>query len=561
MKTDAQKTKNIYQQLEGFFKGVDPSLKPPRTIHHNVCPAQLVEMAFVRGEGRLASTGAFIVNTKKWSGRSPRDRYIVRDDLVRDTIHWGKVNVAIEEADYKKLKTDMAKNMSHPHKMELFVTDVWAAPEGMGGKRVPIRIISKLACHSLFAATVLWKATKEESASFGTREDLVTIVADPDFFAEPNSYNIRSETAIVLAYKERVVLVGASLYNGEIKKSVFTFLNYIYPQTYGVFPMHCSCNQDPVTKESALFFGLSGTGKTTLSADENRDIIGDDEHGWTEEGTCFNFEAGCFAKTINVTEESEPIIFRAAKFGAIVENVPLGEDTREMDFFNTSLTENTRCSYPLSSIPNAEMKGMTEKAPNVVIFLCADAFGVMPPVARLDRNGARYHFMTGYTAKLAGTERGVTEPVATFSTCFGAPFMPLASILYADMLMEKMDKFGSRVYLVNTGWTGGPAVGSDAGHRMKLKWTRQMVTACMNDTFDKHGVEWRRDEIFNLNVPTSVPESDVPNDVLNPVNTWKNKAAFHEQANRLAKMFAENAEKMKMPAEVMAAGPRPKPRE
>ncbi|MDD5503237.1 MAG: phosphoenolpyruvate carboxykinase (ATP) [Candidatus Thermoplasmatota archaeon] len=544
--------------MEEIFTGTDPKIKPPKTIWYNLSSARLVEMALSRGEGKLSNTGALVVKTKKWTGRSPNDRFIVKDDISTDDVDWGKVNIPIDEKDYAALKKDFFDNMSSNHKSEIFVMDGWAGAKSLDDKKYPVRIITKLASHSLFARTMFWPATDEEAITFNERKDLVTVINDPDFFAEPKKYNIRSETAIVLSFKDRLCLVGASLYNGEIKKSIFSFLNYIYPKERNVFPMHCSCNEDPKTKESALFFGLSGTGKTTLSADENRLLIGDDEHGWSDDGRAFNFEAGCFAKLINISEKTEPIIYNAVRFGAIVENVVMDDETREIDYTNDRITENTRCAYPLASVPNVKQDTVTERPPKAIIFLCADAFGVMPPVARLDRNAARYHFATGYTAKLAGTERGLTEPTATFSACFGAPFMPLAPIKYADMLMEKVEKFGSKIYLVNTGWSGGPATGDNKGARMKLRWTRAMVTACLNDSFYKHGVKWARDPIFNVDVPQTIPESDVPPEIMNPRNTWANKTAFDETANKLAGLFEANAAKLKLPSDVLAAGPHPK---
>ena len=352
----------------------------------------------------------------------------------------------------------------------------------------------------------------------------------------------------MIDYEAKMVIIAGSQYAGEIKKSVFSVMNYLMPKE-GVLPMHCSANMDPETGDTAVFFGLSGTGKTTLSADPNRKLIGDDEHGWSDRGI-FNFEGGCYAKTINLDPEGEPEIYGAIRFGSLMENVVLDPETRVPDFNDGSLTENTRVGYPVDFISNAAIPGIG-KIPKVVIFLTADAFGVLPPISRLDENAAMYHFVTGFTSKLAGTERGITEPQPTFSTLFGAPFMPMDPSVYAEMLGERIEKYNTKVYLVNTGWSGGPY---GVGSRMKLKYTRAMITAALNGTFDS--VEYKHDEIFNVDVPQSCP--DVPAEIMNPRDTWADKAAYDEAAKKLARMFQENFTKKypNMPKHIVDAGPR-----
>ena len=359
---------------------------------------------------------------------------------------------------------------------------------------------------------------------------------------------MNSEAAIMIDYEAKLVVIAGSQYAGEIKKSVFSVMNFLMPKE-NVLPMHCSANMDPETGDTAVFFGLSGTGKTTLSADPNRKLIGDDEHGWSEHGI-FNFEGGCYAKTINLDPEGEPEIYNAIRFGALMENVVLDPETRTPDFNDGSLTENTRVGYPVNFISNAAIPGVGD-VPKVIIFLTADAFGVLPPISRLDENAAMYHFVTGFTSKLAGTERGVTEPQPTFSTCFGAPFMPMDPSVYAEMLGEKIAKYNTKVYLVNTGWSGGPY---GVGSRMKLKFTRAMITAALNGTLEN--AEYRHDEVFNVDVPQSCPE--VPDKIMNPRDTWEDKAAYDESAKKLAKMFEDNFSKKypNMPKHIVDAGPK-----
>ncbi|MCD8329107.1 MAG: phosphoenolpyruvate carboxykinase (ATP) [Lachnospiraceae bacterium] len=515
----------------------------PKVVYRNLTPAQLTEAALRRGEGSLSNTGALVVETGKYTGRSPEDKFIVDTPTIHDDIAWGKVNRPISR---EKFDAIFAKAAAYMQQREVFIFD------GMAGA-VPeyttkFRIINELASQNLFIHQLLIRPTAEELANFG--EPDFTMLCAPGFKCDPEVDGVHSEAAILIDYEAHKIVIVGSQYAGEIKKSVFSTMNYVMPKFKNVLPMHCSANMDPETGDSAVFFGLSGTGKTTLSADPNRKLIGDDEHGWDEHGI-FNFEGGCYAKCIGLKEKSEPEIYHAIRFGALLENVIMDPDTREIDYEDGSLTENTRAGYPVDFIPSAAIPGVGG-IPKVVIFLTADAFGVLPPISRLDRNAAMYHFVTGFTSKLAGTERGITEPVPTFSTLFGEPFMPMDPLIYADMLGERIDKYNTKVYLVNTGWSGGSY---GVGKRMNLKYTRAMVTAALNGSLED--VEYKFDEVFHLNVPQSCP--DVPSELLNPRDTWADKDAYDETANRLAGMFEKNfAEKYpNMPEAIVNAGPKP----
>lgn len=513
----------------------------PKAVYRNLTPAQLTEAALARGEGKLSNTGALVVTTGKYTGRSPKDKFIVDTPAVHDDIAWGSVNVPIEKEKFNAIK---AKVVAYLQNREIFLFDGMAGADSVCTRK--FRIVNELASQNLFIRDLLIRPTAEELANYG--EPDFTIIAAPGFKCVPEIDGVNSEAAIMVDYEEKLVVICGSQYSGEIKKSVFSVMNYLMPKE-GVLPMHCSANMDPETQETAVFFGLSGTGKTTLSADPNRKLIGDDEHGWSDRGI-FNFEGGCYAKCIDLTEENEPEIYNAIKFGSLVENVVMDEETREFDFTDDSLTENTRVGYPVDFISNAQVPGVGG-IPKVVIFLTADAFGVLPPIARLDQDAAMYHFVTGFTSKLAGTERGITEPQPTFSTLFGEPFMPMEPSVYANMLGERIQKYNTKVYLVNTGWTGGPY---GVGSRMKLKYTRAMVTAALNGSFDN--VEYKHDDVFNLDIPQSCP--DVPSEIMNPRDTWANKDAYDAQAKKLAKMFQENFEKKypNMPENIKAAGPK-----
>ncbi len=510
----------------------------PGKVHRNLPPSVLVETAVARGEGILAANGALSVRTGKYTGRSPNDKFIVDEPSIHDEIAWGSVNVPFTVDKFQALYNRL---MAYLQNRELFIFDGFAGADPT--YRLPIRVINEFASQNLFVHQLFVRPTPEEL------EEHVpgfTIIAAPGFKCIPELDGTNTEAAIIVSFEKKVVIIAGSQYAGEIKKSVFSVMNYILPKKHGVFPMHCSANVG-ADGDVALFFGLSGTGKTTLSADPARKLIGDDEHGWSDDGV-FNFEGGCYAKCINLSKEHEPQIWDAIRFGALLENVVVDPVTRTVDYDDGTLTENTRAGYPVDYIPNAVIPGVGGH-PKVVVFLTADAFGVMPPIAKLTKEEAMYHFLSGYTSKLAGTERGIVEPEATFSACFGAPFLPLHPMVYADLLGKKMEEHNTSVYLINTGWSGGPY---GVGKRMSLKYTRAMVTAALNGELDK--VEFRPDPIFKVLVPASCP--DVPAEVLNPKNTWTDKAAYDRQAKDLARRFAKNFSKFTdIPEEVRNAGP------
>lgn len=507
-------------------------------VYNNLSVPSLVETTIIRKEGLISSTGALSVRTGKFTGRSPDDKYIVDDEVTHDTVDWGKVNHPISEEHFDKIFKRMKK---HIEEKEFFVFDgfVGADPES----RLPIRVINNRAWHNLFARQLFIRPTSEELEN---HKPEFTLISCDDFGSIPAQEGTRTETFIITNFTKKLVIIGSTSYAGEIKKALFTIMNFVLPRK-SIFPMHCSANVGR-QGDSALFFGLSGTGKTTLSADPDRRLVGDDEHGWSDKGI-FNFEGGCYAKCINLNREKEPQIWNAIRFGSVMENVVMKNGTREADFDDGSLTENTRVAYPLDYIDGAITPSLGGH-PRVVVFLTADAFGVMPPVAKLAKEGAMYHFMSGYTSKLAGTERGVTEPRETFSSCFGAPFMPLHAQQYAKMLGKKITDHGTRVYLINTGWTGGPY---GVGRRMNLTHTRSMVTAAINGEIDKVSV--KHHATFNLDMPTSCP--GVPDDVLDPRNTWSDKDRYDAAAKRLALLFVKNFEKFgNVQKEIVAAGPR-----
>ena len=504
-----------------------------KAVYRNLTPAQLTEHALRRGEGTLSNTGALVVKTGKYTGRSANDKFIVDSDGVHDEIAWGKVNKPISQ---EKADAIYSKLIAYLQNKEVFVFDGFAGADPK--HRKSFRIINELASENLFIHQLLIRPSEADLEDF--REDF-TILAAPGFKCVPEFDGTRSEAAIIIDYEKHYVLIAGTQYAGEIKKSVFSVMNYLMPKE-GVFPMHCSANIGK-DGDTAVFFGLSGTGKTTLSADPNRKLIGDDEHGWSEDSV-FNFEGGCYAKCINLSAENEPEIYGAIKFGSLVENVVMDENTREFDFYDDSLAVNSRVGYPIEYIPNAELSGMGG-IPKTVIFLTADAYGVLPPVSRLDKNQAAYYFMSGFTSKLAGTEIGVKEPVPTFSTCFGEPFLPLDPALYAKMLMEKVEA-GAKVYLINTGWNG-------TGERIKLRYTRAMVTAALTGEIEK--ADFVTDPVFGVKIPTAV--EGVPSDILIPENTWSDKAAYREKVETLANSFIENFKKYTTASEeIVAAGPK-----
>ncbi len=514
----------------------------PKAVYRNLTPAQLTEHALRRGEGELMNTGALVVKTGKYTGRSAKDKFIVDSEGTHDKVAWGDVNFKISK---EKFDAITSKVIAYLQGREIFIFD------GMAGAdpayTMKFRVVNELASQNLFIHQLLIRPTKEELENFGDAE--FTVIAAPGFKCIPEIDGTRSEAAILLDYDRRLAVICGSQYAGEIKKTIFSTMNYFLPLK-GILPMHSSANMDPVTKETAVFFGLSGTGKTTLSADPNRMLIGDDEHGWTDNGI-FNIEGGCYAKCIHLSKEGEPEIYNAIKFGSLVENVVIDPETRIPDYDDGSLAENSRVGYPIDYIPNAAIPSVGG-IPRTVIFLTADSFGVLPPISRLTTDAAMYQFVTGFTSKVAGTEIGITEPVPTFSTLFGEPFMPLDASVYANMLGEKIEKYGTKVYLVNTGWTGGPY---GVGSRMKLKYTRAMVTAALNDGFDN--VEFKHDDRFNLEVPQSCP--NVPSEIMNPRDTWADKEAYDKQADKLARMFDDNFAKKypNMPANIINAGPKP----
>lgn len=506
-------------------------------VHSNLSVPSLVEIIIKKNEGSVSSTGALSIRTGRFTGRSPDDKYIVDDEVTHNAVDWGKVNRPISEGNFEKIFKRMKK---HVESKEFFVFDgfVGADPES----RLPIRVINNRAWHNLFARQLFIRPTPQELQNHRPE---FTLISCDDFASVPAQEGTRTETFIIINFRRKVVLIGSTSYAGEIKKAIFSIMNFVLPRK-NIFPMHCSANVGS-DGASALFFGLSGTGKTTLSADPGRRLVGDDEHGWSDKGI-FNFEGGCYAKCINLKQEREPQIWEAIRFGSVMENVVMKDGTREPDFDDGSLTENTRVAYPLDYISGAIIPSVAGH-PSIILFLTADAFGVMPPISKLTKEGAMYHFMSGYTSKLAGTERGITEPKETFSSCFGGPFMPLHPQQYARMLGKKIDEHGTRVFLINTGWTGGPY---GIGRRMDLAYTRAMVSAAINRKLDS--VPTRRHAIFNLEMPSSCP--GVPDDVLDPRNTWSDKDTYDAAARRLALLFIRNFEKFgNVQREILEAGP------
>ncbi|MEX0610296.1 MAG: phosphoenolpyruvate carboxykinase [Balneolaceae bacterium] len=499
----------------------DLGLENNKNVFWNLTPAELYEQALCRNEAVLTKDHALRVLTGKFTGRSPKDKFIVDQPSIHEDIDWGKVNQPISEKVFENL---YQKTIDYLQDKDLFVKDLFCGADK--NHRLNVRIVSEAAYHALFAHNMFIRPSEEELENH-TPE--FTVLAAPHLQADPGEDGTRSGTYILCNFEKKIILIGGTLYSGEVKKGIFSVMNYLLPKK-NVMAMHCSANHDKDGK-TAVFFGLSGTGKTTLSADPYKTLIGDDEHGWSDDGV-FNFEGGCYAKTINLSEKNEPLIYATTKMpGTILENVVLNEN-REPDFDDVSLTENTRCSYPLDFIPNASETG-TGGHPENIIFLTCDAFGVLPPISRLTTDQAMYHFISGYTAKVAGTERGITEPQATFSACFGSPFMPLHPTVYAELLAEKIRKHDAKVWLVNTGWTGGEY---GVGHRMKLSHTRKMLSEAIAGNLQD--AEFATDPVFGVNVPTHV--AGVPSDVLIPRNTWKDKSAFDAKANKLAQMFIDN---------------------
>lgn len=509
------------------------------SVLRNLSTPELYEDAILRDEGHLSHQGSLVVFNPDYTGRSPNDRFIVKDGESANDIWWGAVN-----REFPTDKFDILYNrmMAYLQNREIYVQDCFAGSDP--SYRLPVRVITSLAWQSLFARNMLIKATQEELDNF---EPGFTVIAAPDFKAVPEIDGTRSEAAIIINFERKIVLIAAAAYGGEIKKSIFSVMNYLLPKQ-NILSMHCSANVGK-DGDAAIFFGLSGTGKTTLSADPKRRLIGDDEHGWTKDGV-FNIEGGCYAKVINLSPEAEPEIFACTRrFGTILENVGLDSVTRHIDLNDASITENTRAAYPITHIPNIE-PSLKAGHPKNIIMLTADAFGVMPPISKLTPEQAMYHFISGYTAKLAGTEKGVTEPQTTFSACFGAPFMPMHPSVYGNLLKEKIRAHNVSCWLVNTGWSGGPY---GVGSRMKIQHTRAMLNAALDGQLDD--VAFERDPVFGLYVPQGCP--NVPTEVLNPRNTWDDKDAYDAKAAELAKAFHQNFEKFAdgVTEEIRDAGP------
>jgi phosphoenolpyruvate carboxykinase (ATP) len=509
-------------------------------VYANLSAPRLVEEALARGEGTLTIDGALVARTGKRTGRSPGDKFLVKyaDCESAARVAWGKVNQPIAPETFDRLR---ARVNAYLQGRDLFVVDAYAGADRRYG--LPIRLVTEFAWHALFAQQLFRRI---DATALAAHQPEWTVIGAPRFYADPAVDGTKSETAVIMDVEQKLILICGTEYAGENKKSIFSALNYVLP-LQGVLPMHCSANAGP-DGDVALFFGLSGTGKTTLSADAERKLIGDDEHGWSDDGV-FNFEGGCYAKCINLSRENEPQIWNAIRFGSVVENVVVDPDTRAVDYADDSLTENTRVAYPVEYIDNAELSGRGGH-PRTIVFLTADAFGVLPPIARLTPAQARYHFLSGYTAKAAGTEVGVKDPEATFSTCFGAPFLPLSAQVYSHMLGEKLARHGARVFLLNTGWTGGPY---GVGQRIRLAHTRAMVRAALLGELDE--IDTYTDPVFGLHVPLHI--AGVPDAIMHPRKTWRNPNAYDAKARDLAARFVENFKQFEdVPEEVLAAGPR-----
>jgi len=497
------------------------NLKPSLGLKYQLSTAELVEEALLNHEGGLASSGALAIDTGQFTGRSPKDRFIVCDSLTENAVWWGDINIKIATEKFDGL---FDKITNYLNNKKIYVRDVSACADK--DYSISIRVITETAYQNLFANNLFIRPEEEDL----TIVPEWTIIAAPGFLADPQADGTRQQNFSVINFTKKMILIGGTGYTGEIKKGIFSVLNFILPTYKNTLSMHCSANVG-TSGDTAIFFGLSGTGKTTLSADPNRGLIGDDEHGWGAH-SIFNFEGGCYAKCVDLTEEKEPQIFKAIKFGALLENINYFSDSRDVDFSNIDKTENTRVAYPIDYIDNAILPSIAP-IPKNIFFLSADAFGVLPPISKLSVEQAMYYFINGYTAKVAGTEAGVTEPQLTFSACFGKAFLPLHPSKYASLLGEKMKANNVSVWLVNTGWTGGPY---GTGQRMSLKYTRAMITAALNGTLNN--IDYQEHRIFKLMMPTSCP--DVPAEILNPEETWANKQAYHVKAQELADAFEEN---------------------
>jgi len=501
-------------------------IKKTKKTYWNLLPEELVEQSLSRGLGILSNSGALVINTGKFTGRSPQDRFIVKDNITNDAVDWGDINKAFEAEKFDKIHKSM---LAYIEDKDVFVNDGYAGADE--DFRYNIRVIAQYPWSAQFANNMFLRPGAEEIQNFVPDWHVVAI---PEFEADPEVFGTRQKNFAIINFTKKLVLVGGTGYTGEIKKGIFSVMNFVLPHNKDILTMHCSANVSEEGENTAIYFGLSGTGKTTLSTSPIRPLIGDDEHGWSAKGI-FNIEGGCYAKTIDLSAEKEPEIFNAIKHGAILENIGFEGQSRTPDYSDDSITMNTRVSYPLEHIEHARTPSVGGH-PRNMFFLTADAFGILPPISRLNKQQAMFHFITGYTAKIAGTEEGIVDPEATFSACFGAPFMPLHPAKYAKMLGEKMEKHHTHIWLINTGWTGGPF---GEGSRMKLKYTRAMIRAALRGQLNY--VEYKNDPIFGLSVPQTCP--DVPAELLNPRSTWKDKNAYDAKAIYLAKAFIRNFKK------------------
>lgn len=514
--------------------------KNSEKIHYQLDPATLTEQSVAMGEGVLSEKGALVIKTGEFTGRSPKDKFIVKDEITKDTVNWNNFNMPVEEKVFDNLYNKIVNYLSNK---EIWVRDCYACADP--AYRLNIRVINESPANNMFAYNMFLRPKTEELENF--KADWHIIQA-PSFYADAKADGTRQHNFALISFTKKMIIIGGSGYTGEMKKGIFSILNFVLPHDKNVLSMHCSANIGP-KGDTAIFFGLSGTGKTTLSADPSRKLIGDDEHGWTD-NSVFNFEGGCYAKTIDLSAEKEPDIFNAIRPGALVENTTFYPGTNRIDFSSKEITENTRVSYPLTFIRNAAEPSVGD-VPKNIFFLTADAYGILPPISKLSPGQAMYQFISGYTAKVAGTEAGVKEPTATFSACFGAPFLPLHPGKYADMLGEKMKKHNVNVWMINTGWTGG---GYGVGNRMKLDYTRKMIAAALDGQLDN--VEYRTHPVFGMKIPVSCP--GVPAEVLDARETWSDKNAYDEKAKDLANQFNENFKKYKdgVSEEVLNAAPK-----
>ena len=519
------------------YLGIDE----PGKVYWNLTPAELIEHAVTHKEGYLSDTGALMCNTGTFTGRSPKDRFIVKDELTTDSVWWGDINIPFTSEKFDKLYDKVVASLKGK---PLYVRDAYAGADKT--YRLRLRVVNTQAWHNLFCYNMFIRPEAYKLRNF---DPGFTIISNPDFKAEPEIDGTRQSNFAIINFTRRVILIGGTGYTGEMKKGIFSVLNYLLPKDRNVLAMHCSANMGD-NHDTAIFFGLSGTGKTTLSTDPNRGLIGDDEHGWSDDDV-FNFEGGCYAKVINLTREKEPEIYDAIKFGAIVENTTFHPNTRSINYEDASITENTRVSYPIYHIPNA-VDHSVGGIPKNIFFLTCDAYGVLPPITKMTKGQAMYHFISGYTAKVAGTEAGITEPQTVFSACFGAPFLPLHPTKYAEMLGKKMTQYKVNVWLINTGWSGGVY---GVGSRMKLSYTRAMITAALNGSLNNVG--YRKHSIYGIAIPTTCP--GVPSRILSPRETWQNDEGYYKKANELAHAFIENFKQFEDFAneEIMAGAPTP----